>query len=65
MEILKAGLVYFVVVFGAGFILGPIRLRWDVPRFGTRMAELLETLSKRATSEGVIHRAHRSFSGEF
>jgi len=64
MQILKAGLIYFALVFGAGFILGPIRLRWGVPRFGTRAAELMETLSKRAISDGVIHRAHRSFSGE-
>ena len=43
MRVLKAGLLYFVLVFGAGFILGPIRLFWAVPRFGTRMAELLES----------------------
>jgi len=43
MQILKAGLFYFALVFSAGFILGPIRLRWGVPRFGTRIAELLET----------------------
>jgi len=30
-------------VFGAGFMLGSIRILWVVPRFGTRMAELLET----------------------
>ena len=39
---LKAGLLYFAVVFGAGFLLGPIRLLWAVPRFGVRIAELLE-----------------------
>ena len=43
MRVLKAGLLYFVLVFGAGFILGHIRLFWAVPRFGTRMAELLES----------------------
>jgi hypothetical protein len=42
MQILKAGVLYFAVVFGAGFILGPIRILWVVPRFGTRVAELLE-----------------------
>ena len=42
MQILKAGVIYFVVVFGAGFILGPIRILWVVPRLGTRVAELLE-----------------------
>ncbi len=43
MQILKAGLLYFALVFGAGFLLGPIRILWVVPRFGTRMAELMET----------------------
>jgi hypothetical protein len=39
---LKAGLLYFALVFGAGFALAPVRLLWAVPRFGTRMAELME-----------------------
>ena len=43
MQILKAGTLYFALVFGAGFVLGPIRILWVVPRFGTRMAELMET----------------------
>jgi hypothetical protein len=43
MQILKAGVLYFALVFGAGFVLGPIRIMWIVPRFGTRMAELMET----------------------
>jgi hypothetical protein len=43
MKILKAGLLYFALVFGAGFILGPIRILFVAPRFGTRMAELMET----------------------
>jgi hypothetical protein len=42
MRILKAGVVYFLVVFGAGFLLGPIRILWVVPHLGTRTAELLE-----------------------
>jgi len=42
MQILKAAVLYFAVVFGAGFILGPIRILWIAPRLGTRMAELLE-----------------------
>ena len=42
MQILKAGVLYFVLVFGAGFGLGPIRIMWVVPRLGTRMAELME-----------------------
>jgi hypothetical protein len=43
MGIVKAGMLYFALVFGAGFVLGPIRILWIVPRFGTRMAELMET----------------------
>jgi hypothetical protein len=43
MQILKAGALYFVLVFGAGFVLAPIRILWAVPHFGTRMAELMET----------------------
>jgi hypothetical protein len=31
MPILKAGLLYFVLVFGAGFVLGTIRTLWIVP----------------------------------
>lgn len=42
MRILKAGVVYFLVVFGAGFVLGPIRILWVVPQLGMRTAELLE-----------------------
>jgi len=42
MQILKAGVLYFALVFGAGFILGPIRILWVVPRLGARVAELLE-----------------------
>ncbi len=43
MQILKAGVLYFALVFGAGFVLGPIRILWIVPRFGVRTAELMET----------------------
>ena len=43
MPILKAGALYFALVFGAGFVLGTIRTLWIVPRLGTRMAELMET----------------------
>ena len=32
MRILKAGVLYFAIVFGAGFVLGPIRILWVVPR---------------------------------
>ncbi len=42
VQILKAGLLYFALVFGAGFVLGTIRTLWIVPRLGTRTAELME-----------------------
>jgi hypothetical protein len=42
MRVVKAGVFYFALVFGAGFVLGPIRILWVVPRLGTRVAELLE-----------------------
>lgn len=43
MRILKAGGLYFALVFGAGFVLGTFRVLWVVPSFGTRSAELMET----------------------
>jgi hypothetical protein len=42
MQILKAGVLYFALVFGAGFVLGTIRELLVMPRFGMRMAELME-----------------------
>ena len=43
MSIVKAGVLYFCVVFGVGFVLGLIRIMWAVPRFGERVSELMET----------------------
>lgn len=40
--ICKAAIIYFLIVFGVGFILGPIRIMWIVPQLGQRVAELLE-----------------------
>jgi hypothetical protein len=42
METLKAGVVYFALVFAAGFVLGTTRTLWAVPRLGVRTAELTE-----------------------
>jgi ABC-type uncharacterized transport system permease subunit len=42
MQVVKAGVLYFALVFGAGVVLGAIRTRWVVPRVGTRTAELME-----------------------
>lgn len=41
-QTLKAGVLYFLLVFGAGFVLGIVRTLWEVPLVGTRMAELME-----------------------
>lgn len=43
MTVLAAGALYFLLVFGAGFLLGVVRTFWLVPRLGARRAELLET----------------------
>jgi hypothetical protein len=42
MQILKSALLYFALVFGAGFLLGTIRVLLVVPRLGVRTAELIE-----------------------
>lgn len=42
MRALRAGLAYFAMVFGAGFLMGMVRVPFLVPRLGERMAELLE-----------------------
>lgn len=39
---MKAGITYFALVFGAGFVLGSIRVPFLVPRLGERAAELIE-----------------------
>lgn len=40
--VVKAGVIYFVVVFTLGFVLGTIRTLWVVPALGARNAELAE-----------------------
>jgi hypothetical protein len=46
MQILKAGVLYFALVFGAGFVLGPIRILWAVPRLGTgKRGDVVELLT--------------------
>ena len=42
MQLTKASVFYFLMVFGTGFCLGPIRILWLVPMVGTRVAELME-----------------------
>jgi hypothetical protein len=43
VQLVKAGLAYFAIVFGMGFVFGAIRIVWVVPHVGTRLAELMET----------------------
>lgn len=38
----QSAAIYFALVFGAGFTLGPIRVLLLEPRLGVRMAELIE-----------------------
>lgn len=41
-QVIAAALAYFCLVFGAGFVLGAIRVPFLVPRLGERIAELAE-----------------------
>ena len=44
MRGLKAGVIYFLLVFAVGWILGPIRELWAVPHFGRMVAMLSEAV---------------------
>lgn len=41
-RILKLSWLYFCLIFGAGFVLGPMRVLFLEPRLGERTAQLLE-----------------------
>jgi hypothetical protein len=60
MRALKAGVIDFLLVFALGWISGPIRELWAVPRFGRVMALLAEAvimlLAMIVTSRWVIRR---------
>lgn len=42
LRTIKAGIAYFSLAFGAGFVMGAIRVPFLVPRLGERVAELIE-----------------------
>ena len=42
MHLVRAALAYFGIVFGVGFILGPIRVLWFEPWFGVGLATAIE-----------------------
>lgn len=44
MRTLKAGVIYFLLVFAVGWIMGPIRELWAVPHFGPTLGLLLEAV---------------------
>jgi hypothetical protein len=60
-SVVGAARVYFVLVFGAGFILGSVRVPLLVPRIGERAAELAEMplmLAVMVFSAGYLVRSH-------
>jgi hypothetical protein len=44
MRTLKAGVIYFLLLFAVGWIMGPLRELWAVPHFGRVPAMLSEAV---------------------
>jgi hypothetical protein len=42
MRVIAAAVLYFAIVFGAGFVLGPIRVFWLMPQLGETLAVCCE-----------------------
>ena len=42
IQLIEAAALYFAIVFASRLVLGPVRELWAVPRFGQRVAELIE-----------------------
>ena len=67
ITLLAAAGVYFLAVFGCGFVLGVVRTLWLVPRLGERWAELVEMpwmlLAVFVAARWVVRRFALSASG--
>ncbi len=61
MSLMKCSAVYFAIVFGVGFLLGPIRILVLAPKVGERTAELLEMPVMLAVSAATAHWVLRRF----
>ena len=66
MLVLKGGAVYFVLVFAVGWVLGPIRELWVIPRFGRTAGVLSEAplmlAAIMATARWVVRRFFVDYS---
>jgi hypothetical protein len=62
MTLVKCSILYFAIVFCAGFVLGPIRILWVVPKVGEHAAELLEMPFMLAVSAAAARWIVRRFS---
>lgn len=65
MQSIKAGLAYFALVFGAGFVFGVLRVSFLVPRFGERVSELSEMPLMFAVIVAAARFVMRRFAGPF
>jgi hypothetical protein len=59
---LKAGSAYFACVFAVGFVLGPIRELWVIPRVGRVLAILAESVVMLGVSVFFAQRILRCFA---
>jgi hypothetical protein len=62
MRALKAGVIYFLLVFAVGWILGPIRELWAVPHFGHMAAMLSEAFIMLVANDRCSTMGHSTVS---